>query len=329
MQKILINQWIPDEVASRYKDRYALEYPAKEKIRYTQDEFVAKAHGCEGILVVTAPGDRRLIDAGTHLKAIANLGVGYNNIDVDYAGEKGVYAINTPTTVTHPTAELTLALIIGISRGIVYFDSYTRRVKDTSLPTFGLPITEVASTPHGKTLGIVGFGRIGKQVAKKCKAAFDMKVIYCDAVRADTAVEEEIGATMVSFEELLQTADYVSLHCPYTPENHHLMNKKAFSSMKPSAYFINAARGAIMDEAALVEALTEKRIKGAALDVYEDEPKINPALLPMENVILVPHIGTYTYEVRMQMAVEALDGITAVLEGKVPTNVVNLASFKK
>lgn len=329
MKKILINQWIPDEVARRFRDQVVLDYPTHEKNRYSYEEYKAKLPEYEGALVVTAVADKPLLEAASNLEVIANLGVGYNNIDYVFAGQRGIYVVNAPTTVTHPTAELTLALILSVTRGIVYFDRYTREVKDTSLPTFGVPISEFASSPHGKTLGIVGFGRIGKQVARKCKAALDMDVIYYDAFRAPAEVEDEIGARMVPFEELLRTADIVSLHCPYTPENHHLMDERAFGLMKPGAYFINAARGALMDEAALVRALQSGHLKGAGLDVYEFEPKITAELLPMDNVVLAPHIGTYAYEVRMAMAVEALTGVCACLRGEVPFNVVNLEYFPK
>ena len=189
----------------------------------------------------------------------------------------------------------------------MYFDKRLREKREVGDPIiFGKPL-ERASTLKGKTIGIVGFGRIGKEVARKVKA-FDANIIYHDVMRADEASEEALGAKFVSFEELLQTSDYVTVHCPYLPESHHLFDEKAFGMMKQNAYFINVARGKVMDEAALIKALKSGKIKGAALDVFENEPEISEELFEMDNVVLTPHVGSFVAEVRRNMAVRSVDG---------------------
>ncbi|MDR3077906.1 MAG: hypothetical protein LBV15_03980, partial [Planctomycetota bacterium] len=181
---------------------------------------------------------------------------------------------------------------------------------------------------YGKTLGIIGYGRIGKAVGVKAHG-LGMKILYHDVISAPAEIEKAVGARKVALEELLKTADFVTVHCPYIPENHHLINEKTLSLMKPSAYLVNASRGKMVDEAALVRALKAKTIKGAALDVYENEPEINPDLFDLDNVVLMPHIGTWSYDSRVTMMHEALGGIREYLEGKTPANIFNKEDLDK
>jgi glyoxylate reductase len=212
-----------------------------------------------------------------------------------------------------------------VARRLTFLDKKLRHDKKC-LP---LPPYDDSSTRlYGKTLGIVGFGRIGQAVGVKAHG-MGMKVIYSDVVPAPTETEKLIGARKVSLEELLKTADFVTVHCPYLPENHHLINDKTLALMKPTAYLVNASRGKMVNEAALVRALKAKIIKGAALDVYENEPEIHSDLLDMDNVVLVPHIGTWTYDSRVAMAHESLGGIRDYLNGQTPPNIFNKPELDK
>ncbi|MGI5850197.1 MAG: NAD(P)-dependent oxidoreductase [Christensenellales bacterium] len=327
MKKVLVSHWLSDELVERCKEDLLLDYPAKEKGYYTSYELMSKIKDHEGLLVAETIVDKALIDAGRSLKVIASIGAGYNNINDVYAGEKGIYVINAPKSVTDATAELTVALILSVARCIVHFDKCLRSQKKVGAPIIFGEKLKVTSTLSGKVLGIVGMGRIGRDVARKVKG-FGIRIVYSDIVRADKTTEEELGATFVSFEELLKISDYVSVHCPYTPDNHHLFDEKAFDLMKPNACFFNVARGQIMDESALVDALKKNKIKGAGLDVFEYEPDINEELFDMDNVVITPHVGSFVEEVRSNMAVEALTGISAIFRDEVPPNVVNLQYFK-
>jgi len=320
MKKVLVTFWIPKEVAGEYSQEIELIYPQEEITgQYSMEEIKSMLPEVDAVLIGMERFTKEIIDLGKNLKAIGRLGVGCDNVDYEYAGQKGIAVINTPSSVTQPTAELTIAILLSVARCIPSLDKRVRKNKRCiATPSYEKKSTNV----FGKVLGIIGFGRIGKAVAEKAKG-LGMEVIYSDIVKAPKEVEEAIGAKKVTTEELLKTADFVSLHCPYVPENHHLINKDTLALMKEGAYLINASRGKIVDEAALVEALKNKKIKGAALDVYEFEPEISEELLEMENVVLVPHVGTWTYDARVAMAKESLDGICAILRGNIPTNIFN------
>ena len=328
MKKILISHWLSDDLTDRFKNELILDCPSMDKAYYTADELKERLSDHAGLLVAETPVDKSMIDKGKSLEVIASFGAGYNNIDDCYAAEKGIYVVNAPNSVTDATAELTVALILAVSRYIVGFDRRLRSSKEVGQPTICGGKLCLTSSLNGKTVGIVGMGRIGKDVARKLKG-FNTKIVYSDVMRSDKAIEEELGATYVSFEELLSTSDFITVHCPYTPVSHHLFDKKAFGMMKPSAYFFNVARGKIMDEAALVDALKGNRIKGAGIDVFENEPYISEELFEMDNVVITPHVGSFVEEVRANMALEALTGISAVFRGEIPYNVVNQCYFKK
>ena len=317
MQKILISEWVPAQCLASYEGKFFFTLPSEEKHAFSYEELLEQIPDYDGCLILDNDGDRRLLDAGKNLKVIANFGVGYDNIDWNYATQIGLPVVNTPTQVTEATAEHTATMIVSAMRGIARYDREVRAGIWRS-PNFSDCDTQV----EGATLGILGFGRIGRRVCRKMQG-FGMNVVYYDKFRANEEVEEEYGVTYMDFDQVLQTSDCVTLHMPYIPENHHLFSAETFCKMKPTAYFVNCARGKIVDETALAAALRNKVIKGAALDVFEDEPNVNPELLKLDNVTLTPHIASLTMKARLGMCGEALAGITGVLQGEKPYNVVN------
>jgi lactate dehydrogenase-like 2-hydroxyacid dehydrogenase len=249
---------------------------------------------------------------------IANYGVGYNNIDVEYATQKGIVVTNIPKTTCEPTAELAFALLLAAGRRIGYYDRKLREHRAVDWGVYGdagLPI-------FGKTLGIIGMGRIGQALARRAVAS-GMNIIYHNRNRLSPEIEERYGASYVSFDELLRMADFISLNAPSTSQTLKLIGEKEFSVMKPTAVFINTARGNMVDEKALAQALKEKKIWAAGLDVYENEPKISSELLVLDNVVLSPHAGTRTIEDRHRMAEEMVHNIIGFYEGKYEVSRVN------
>lgn len=240
--------------------------------------------------------DREMITAASHLKLIANFGVGYNNIDLGACRLRGIQVTNTPQPVIEPTAELCFALMMTIARKTALFD---RQLRQGTAEPFGV-MNNLSSSLYGKTLGIIGMGNIGQAVARRALAS-DMKILYHNRHRLPQETEKRYGATRVSMETLLRESDFVSLNLPYTPEVHHLIGAQELAMMKPTAYLINTARGAHVCEEALCDALEQGIIAGAALDVYEFEPQIGERLLRQDNVVLSPHTGTGTKEGRMSM----------------------------
>ena len=315
--KVLVTQWIPDAVNETFKNELDLVYPNKEKTSFSYNEVLEMIAQFDALLTIFNKADKALIDAGIKLKAIANLGVGYDAIDVDYATEKNIAVINSPTSVTEATAELTIGLIMASMRNIVAYDKSIRQGEWTST-AFEDKGVEV----FGHTLGIAGFGRIGKSVCKKAQV-LGMKVAYYDPFPLTPEDESEMNVEYMPLEKLFSHCDCVSLHMPYTLQNHHLVNENLLSTMKKGSFLINVARGPIVKESALVEALNNGTLKGAALDVYEFEPKIGKDLLACENVVLNPHIGTQTMQVRINMCNESLSGVLKVLKGETPYNIVN------
>lgn len=320
MRKILISQPIPAGCLEPYDGLFEFTVPQKP---LTYEEVLAKIEDYHGYMIINNKGDQNILDQGKSLQAVGNLGVGYDNIDWRYATQKGVAVINTPSTVTDATAELTIALIISSMRGIARCDRELRQNIWNS-PVFSDQDTELV----GRTLGIWGFGRIGKRVCAKARG-LGMKVIYYDQYRAAEEVEKEYGVTYKELDELLAESDCITLHMPYTPENYHLVTADTFKKMKTRAYLVNAARGPIVDEEALADALIHGEIKGAGLDVYEHEPTVNPRILVLDNVTLTPHVASCTLQTRIDMCNEALRGITDILSGKVPYNLVNPEVIKK
>lgn len=269
---------------------------------------------CLGIDPLSTP----ILEAGKELKIVAIYAVGFNNIDMDAATRLKIAVTNTPDVHAETTADLTFSLMLGVARRVVEGDRFVRAGKWVRWK----PDLLLGSDIYGKTLGIIGLGRIGSAVARRA-AGFGMKIIYTDARRMDRSVEDQCRAQFVSLAELLAQADFVTLHVPLMPETRHLIGPAEFRQMKKGAYLINASRGPVVDEKALVEALQKQRIAGAGLDVFEEEPRVHPELLKMENVILLPHIGSASFETREKMGFVAVRNILAALRGETPPNILN------
>jgi glyoxylate reductase len=267
--------------------------------------------------VLTLLGDRVddefLAAAGPQLRCVANVAVGYDNVDVAAADRRGVTVTNTPGVLDDATADLTMALILAATRRLAEGDRLVRTGRDWN---WGMGFM-LGSSLQGRLLGIVGLGGIGKWVAQRARA-FGMEIAYHQRNPAPAEVETALGAKRLPLDELLATADVVSLHCPLTPETHHLIGAAELEAMKQSAVLVNAARGPIVDEAALAEALAEGRIAAAGLDVYEHEPRVEPRLLELDNVVLSPHLGSATVETRTAMAELAARNAISVLSGQGP-----------
>jgi len=251
--------------------------------------------------------DKSVIDAATHLKVVANVAVGYNNIDVKYARSRGVIVTNTPDVLTESVADFTWAMILAITRRLAEGDRLIRRNGWKAWAFDFMLGTQLTD----KQLGLIGFGRIARAVAARAPV-FGLRVAYADPKEVDGPF------TKMSIDRLLTTSDVVSLHVPLTADTRHLIDRKALARMKRSAYLVNTSRGPVVDEVALAWALQERLIAGAALDVYENEPAVHPELLPLENVLLVPHLGSATTETRTAMANLAADNVIAVLGGRAP-----------
>jgi glyoxylate reductase len=280
----------------------------------THDELIARVRGKQGLIALLPDQvDRAVLEAGRDLKVVSAVAVGYNNIDAKAAAERGVIVTNTPDVLTDSAADLTWALILGIMRRVTEGDRLVRRGGWKAWAFDFMLGTEL----RGKQLGIIGFGRIGRAVAARA-AAFGVHVAYFARNPQAGAAPKVEGTEPMPFDRLLSTSDIVSLHCPLTPETRHLINQTALARMKRSAYLINASRGPVVDETALAWALKNRLISGAALDVYEDEPTVLPALLALENVLLSPHLGSATGETRTAMADLAARNVVAVLTGQPP-----------
>ena len=266
------------------------------------------------ILVSTfdKPVPRSMIESMPHLKLIANFGAGFNHIDLEACRERGIRVTNTPQPVVEPTAELAFALMIDVARRVSEFD---RALRNGICQPMAV-MNNLSHSLYGKTLGIIGLGRIGQALARRAVAS-GMRILYHNRHRLPEDMEQRFDATYVDFQTLLQDSDFVSLNLPYTPEVHHLIGQPELGMMKRSAYLINTARGAHIDEQALVEALQNGIIAGAALDVYEHEPAISSALFSLPNVVLSPHTGTGTMEGRIAMCENVTDNILAFCAGEI------------
>ncbi|WP_369018219.1 glyoxylate reductase [Thermatribacter velox] len=291
-----------------------------------REMLLKKVKNKEGILcLLTDTIDKEVMDAaGPRLKVISNYAVGFNNIDVEEATRRGIMVTNTPGVLTETTADLAWTLMMSIARRIVEADKFVRAGKFRGWE----PLLLLGTDVYGATLGIIGFGRIGQAMARRA-SGFNMKVIYYDSQRAPSQVEKELGASYRTLPELLSEADFVTIHVPLTPQTHHLIGEKELKMMKKEAYLINTARGPIVDEKALVRALQEKWIRGAALDVFENEPEVEPELLKLDNVVLAPHIGSATYATRTKMAIMAAENLIKALQGEIPPNLVNPEVLEK
>jgi glyoxylate reductase len=262
--------------------------------------------------------DGELLDAAPAVRLVATVSVGYDHVDVEACTKRGVIATNTPGVLDDTTADLAWALLMAVARRIVEGDAWTR-----SGTWGGLAFdTFLGSDVWGKTLGIIGMGRIGREMARRA-LGFKMRVIYSSRLRVPEEVEKELRAEYASMDAVLGESDFVSLHVPLMAGTRHLISTESFAKMKPTAYLINTARGPVVDEAALVAALEGGKIAGAALDVYEQEPKVHPGLVGRKDVVLAPHIGSATVETRTKMARVAVENTVAFFSGRTPPNALN------
>jgi glyoxylate reductase len=309
-QKIFVTREIPKAGLDLLKGYDLQVFPKDRKIK--RSELLAGVKGASAILsILTEKIDGQVLDsAGSQLRIVANYAVGYNNIDLEAAEKKGVIVTNTPGVLTDTVAEHAVALIMSIARRIPESDRFTRAGKYKS---WG-PMLLLGSDLKGKTLGILGLGRIGQRVAEIASKGLGMNIIYYDKFI------REHKYTYASLNSIFLKSDFITVHVPLLPETKHLVSAKALRIMKPSAYLINTSRGPVVDEVALVKALKKKQIKGAALDVYEHEPKLSPGLKSLDNVIITPHTASASLETREKMAIIAANNIIAVLEGRIPPN---------
>jgi len=311
-KNILISRGLSAEALDLIPKDVAVDFNGHERPLSRQD-LLARLQGKQGLIcqITDTIDDQVLATPG--LEVVSNVAVGYNNIDIAAAKRRKVVVTNTPDVLTETTADFAWALLMAAARRVVEADRYARsgewRTWQWDL-LWGLDV-------HGKTIGIVGFGRIGRAVARRA-LGFGMGVLYHDSVRATPEIERELRATYVDKDTLLRDADFVSLHVLLSPETRHLIDERALRSMKKTAVLVNAARGPIVDEAALVRALGERWIAAAGIDVFEEEPKIHAGLLPLTNVVLAPHIASASFDTRLAMSTLALKNCLAVLEGKPP-----------
>jgi len=315
---ILISRSLPEGAVAHARSRAVVDlHEADEPLR--RADLIARLKGRQGLIcLITDAIDAPLLAACPDLKVVSNVAVGFNNIDVSAATERGVVVTNTPDVLTETTADFAWTLLMATARRVVEADRYVRDGKFTQWEFMVL----LGGDIHGKTLGIIGFGRIGRAMARRA-LGFDMRVLYQDAVAADPATERELRATRTDAATLLRESDFVTLHTPLLPETQHLINTQSLKTMKKTAYLVNASRGPVVDEAALALALKEGWIAGAGIDVFEREPEVHPALMGLSNVVLAPHIASASSDTRLKMASLAVDNCLAVLEGKAPPTPVN------
>lgn len=309
--KVYITYQLPEIAEMLLKEHFEVEVNRGRHLN--KKELIEKIKDVDGVLcLLNNTIDAEVMDSAKKVKIFANYAVGFNNIDVFEAKKRGIIVTNTPDVLTDATADLAFSLLLSVARRIVEADKFTREGKFTGWE----PNLFLGCDIKGKTLGIIGAGRIGKAFAKR-SIGFDMKIIYHNRKR-DLEFERELNAVYVDKETLIKESDFISLHAPLTNETYHIISEKEFGMMKESAILINTARGPLVDEKALVKALKNRRIFGAGLDVYEFEPQIEEELKSMDNVIILPHIGSATVNTRNEMARLAAENIIRVLKGKEP-----------
>jgi len=319
MTKVFVTRRIPKKGIEMLKQKgYELEVNEEDRV-LAKKEIIKGVKGKDALLcLLTDTIDSDIIDAEPGLKAISNYAVGYNNIDVEYATKKKIPVTNTPGVLTDTTADLAFTLMMAAARRIGEGERLARAGR---FKGWG-PLMLLGQDIHGKTLGIIGAGRIGTAIAKRAEKGFGMKIIYTDTHKNER-LEKEVDARFVTQEELLKESDFVTLHVPMLPETKHLISEKELGMMKKTAILINTSRGPVVDEKALIKALKEKKIFSAGLDVFENEPDIPKELRELENVVIVPHLGSASVETRTKMATLAAQNLIDVMEGRVPKHLVN------
>jgi len=316
--KVLITRKIFDEAIAIVKQYFEVEdnpgdhpLPPHVLIQKLKDKMGA-------IVLLTDRIDDDLLSHCHKLKIISNVAVGYNNIDVRACTARGIMVTNTPGVLDDTTADLTWALLLATARRVVEADHCLRSSKWMGWKLMDFLGYDV----HHKVLGICGLGRIGQRVARRAKG-FDMQILYTDVIQASTSIEEELGVRFVDKNTLLTESDFVTLHVPLLPQTTHYISTTELAFMKPTAILVNASRGPVVDEKALVQALQEGKIAGAGLDVYEREPEVEPELINMKNVVVLPHIASASHETRLRMATMAAENLVEGLLGRRPPNLVN------
>ncbi|MGB3857781.1 MAG: D-glycerate dehydrogenase [Ornithinimicrobium sp.] len=312
MSRVVITGRVPEPAVATLRSQHDVDlHDADQPI--TREALLEKVRGADALVtLLTEKVDAEVLDAaGPQLQVVANVAVGYNNIDVPACAERGVVVTNTPDVLTEATADIAFGLVLMATRRLAEGE---RVIRSQTPWTWGM-FYMLGTGLQGKTLGVIGMGGIGVATARRAKA-FGMQIAYSSRSACDPAVARELDAPRLDFDELLSTADVISVHCPYSPATHHLIGAEQLAQMKETAYLINTARGPIVDEAALARSLADGVIAGAGLDVFENEPAVHPDLLTLDNVAMVPHLGSATIETRTAMAQLAADNAVAVLAGQ-------------
>ncbi|MGV8959291.1 MAG: 2-hydroxyacid dehydrogenase [Stenotrophomonas sp.] len=307
--RVWVSQPLFDDIVEQLAAYFDV-VPTVEITAHSRADIAARLGAVDGALVtLNEPVGAAEIAGATHLRAIANVGVGYNNLDIDALSAAGILASNTPDVLTETTADLGFALLMAAARRVTESERWLRagQWRQWSFTTM------LGADIHGSTLGILGMGRIGQAIARRGHHGFGMSVLYHNRSRLPEALEQEVGAVYAGFDELLARADHLLLVLPYTPQNHHLIDAAALAKMKPTATLVNIARGGLVDELALADALANGRLAAAGLDVYEGEPQVRPELLALRNIVLTPHIGSASLATRRAMVQLAVDNLIAAL----------------
>ena len=320
--KVLITRPIQQSVIDEISQHCDVQvHPVDEPM--PADLLMSCVRDIDGVMPAGVRISKEIIDAAPRLRVVSNIAVGYDNIDVEACNRRHILVTNTAGVLTEATADLAFALLLAAGRRIAEGDRYVRDGHWKQWQWNCLWGTEM----HGKTLGLYGFGRIAQATARRGRG-FSMRILYYARHRVPASIEKEFSAEFVDRETLLRQSDFLSLHVPLTPETHHAIGAPELALMKPGAFIINAARGPIVDEEALVQALQTGRLAGAGLDVFENEPQVHPALLAMDNVTLSPHVGSATAETRLRMATLASKNLLAALRGERPPNLVNPEAWR-
>ena len=310
---LYVTRRLPDPVMTALTERFHLTQPP-ETAPPNRDTVLAGIRDAEALICTLAEQiDAPMLQTATHLRIIANYAVGYNNIDLDAARAHGIIVTNTPDILTEATADLTWALLLAAARRVPAGHALMQQGAWTGWE----PRQLLGADVFGRTLGIIGMGRIGQAVARRA-AGFNMTVLYHNRTRKN--LPDHPSWKSVGLDDALSQADFLTLHVPLTADTRHLIGRRELQLMRPTAYLINVARGPVVDEEALVEALQEGRLAGAGLDVYEHEPAIHHGLLALDNVVTLPHLGSATHATRMRMGMVCLENILAVLEGRPAPN---------
>ncbi len=316
-RKVLLTRAFQEKPIKELESKFDLEIGSYER-NLTKDEIIDKIQDKEGIISLLAdPIDKEVMNSGKNLKIIANYAVGYNNIDVEYALQKGIYITHTPDVLTEATADIAFALLLSVARRIIEANRFTVGGKFKGWE----PNLMLGVEIFGKKLGIIGMGRIGKAFARRAKG-FGLDIYYYSRNRIPEEEEKKFGAKFMGLDELLKISDFISIHTPLTKETRHLLNKEKLDLLKKSAILINTGRGPIVDEEYLIKLLKDNKIFGAGFDVYEKEPFIPEALKKLDNVVILPHIGSATIETREKMAFMCINSIEHFFNGKTPENLI-------